>query len=145
MPKELTLQRKDFCGHLIINGFNATLAAKQAKYKGNEKTLAATGSRLLTIDKVQAEISRLLGENVALKTVEVEEIVQELRKLAFGKTVLPNNTDRLRALELLGRYKAMFTDKYQDAGQTSLPALTPVEQERYKLIAKNLSKPVKEA
>ncbi len=145
MPKELTLQRKDFCRHLIANGFNATLAAKQAKYKGNEKTLAATGSRLLTIDKVQAEINRLLGEDVALKTVEVEEIVQELRKLAFGKTVLPNNTDRLRALELLGRYKAMFTDKYQDTGQSSLPALTPVEQERYKLIAKNLSKPVKEA
>lgn len=135
MPKELNLQRKDFCRHLIANGFNATLAAKLAKYKGDDNTLAATGSRLLRIDKVQAEISRLLADNEELSTVEVEEIVAELRKLAFATAKL-NNTDKLRALELLGRYKAMFTDKYQDTGlQERQRQLTEAEQAEAKRIA----------
>lgn len=138
MPKtrELSLQRKDFCRHLVANGFNATLAAKLAKYKGNHATLAATGSRLLRIDKVQAEINRLLADIEELSTVEVEEIVQELRKLAFNRAVLLSNTDKLRALELLGRYKAMFTDKYQDTSRTDQQRqLTELEQAEARRLA----------
>lgn len=138
----LTDKQQAFCRE-YIKDFNATQAAIRAGY--SKKTAYSQGQRLLKNVVVKVEIGRLLAEIEAVSTVEIAEIVQELRKLAFSGTSYLNNTDKLRALELLGRYKAMFTDKYQDTGQTKLPALTPAEQERYKLLAKNLSKPAKEA
>lgn len=142
MPKELTDKQQAFCRE-YIKDFNATQAAKRAGY--SEKTAYSQGQRLLKKAEAKAEIIGLLAEIKAVDTVEVAEIIAELRKLAFSGVSFLNNADKLRALELLGRYKAMFTDKYQDTSQQEQPALTPEEQERYKLIARNLSKPAKEA
>jgi len=55
-------------------------------------------------------ISRLTSK-IELKTdVTISEIVSELKKLGFEDSTI-NKSDKLKALELLGKYKAMFTDK----------------------------------
>ena len=39
------------------------------------------------------------------------EVIAELRKYAFDRGHKATNSERLKALELLGKYKAMFTDR----------------------------------
>ncbi|MHC4690634.1 MAG: hypothetical protein ACYS5F_13505 [Planctomycetota bacterium] len=69
--------------------------------------------------------------------VEISEIVAELRSIAFTDG---SRTDKLRALELLGRYKAMFTDRFQNTTE-SHAQLTDEEQEQLREMAKELTKP----
>ena len=49
----------------------------------------------------------------AVCDVEVEEIIRGLREIAFpsGDTKV-NNSDRNRALELLGKYKSIFSERF---------------------------------
>ena len=54
---------------------------------------------------VEREKARILVKS----DIEVTEIVQELRKTVDELPV--NSSVRIKALELLGRYKAMFADK----------------------------------
>jgi len=54
--KVFTLQQRAFVDRLFECNFNATEAARQAGYQGDDRTLAVTGSRLLRNAKVLEEI-----------------------------------------------------------------------------------------
>ena len=61
---------------------------------------------------------------------ENEEIVQKLRQIAFSEQkegeIKSNTSDILRACELLGRYKSMFSDKTEHIVKTEpIPASGP--------------------
>jgi phage terminase small subunit len=101
-------KRKVFAAE-YVKDWNATQAAIRAGY--SLKTAYSQGQRLLKNVEVRAEIDRLSADIADQNDVEVREIIVGLRRIAFapeGPQV--NNSDRLRALELLGKYKAMFTD-----------------------------------
>lgn len=125
MPKELTNKQQAFCRE-YLKDFNATQAAKRAGY--SDKTSYSQGQRLLKKAEVKIEIAGLLSEIEAISTVEVAEIVAELRKLAFNRLGFLNNADKLRALELLGRYKAMFTDVHRETTEP-IPKRSEAEQQ----------------
>jgi len=109
MPK-LTDQQRNFCLLYVKNGFDQSAAAMQAGY--SEKNASSIASKLLNKVQVKAEIDRLCGQIEEKVTVEAAEIIQGLRKIAFApQSDRVNNSDRLRALELLGKYLALFSER----------------------------------
>jgi len=110
--------------------WNATQAAIRAGY--SPKTAYSQGQRLLKNVEVQAEIALLTAVIAEKIEIEVEQIVAELCKIAFAPAearVL--NSDKIRALELLGRHKKMFTDRTEHIVSASGPPIEPEERKKW--------------
>ncbi len=108
MPR-LTDQQKIFAAEYVRSGFDRQQACKLARY--SETTWESQACRLLKRPQIKAEIDRLLSTLWDEKdTVEATEIIKELRKIAFSPLKL-SNSDKIRALELLGKWKCMWTDQ----------------------------------
>ena len=94
--------------HYCQNGLNKTKALEAAgyskKYAGSSR-----GHALFDRGPVQAACSKLLSQSNELALVEVEEVVHALRELAFAEEGV-TNADRIRALDLLGRYLGMYRE-----------------------------------
>ncbi|MHC4256508.1 MAG: terminase small subunit [Planctomycetota bacterium] len=118
-----------------VKDYNATQAAIRAGYA--EKYADRQAYQLLEKTRVKEAIEARRQEISRKADVEISEIVAELRSIAFTDG---SRTDKLRALELLGRYKAMFTDRFQNTTE-SHAQLTDEEQEQLKEMAKELTKP----
>lgn len=154
MARELTPKQQIFVKEYLVD-LNATQAAIRAGY--SERTAKAQGSRLLT----DVDISHAIGEALKTKTEKldvsvdfvlkglvevVERCLQKKPVMEFdrverqmvqatdeqGREVWEfDSTGANRALELLGKYKQMFTDKVQHSGDVNLsgvlrvPNITP--------------------
>ena len=109
MPK-LTEQQKRFA-ESYMRTFDAGKAAIEAGY--SEASAPSQGSKLLRKTQVSAYIDQLSADIQEKTEVEVAEIIQALRKIAFAAPSQKISTsDRLRALELLGKTVALFTERY---------------------------------
>lgn len=97
-----------YCGECK---FNATKAAEKAGY--SPKTAYSIAGENLKKPEIIRAISEEIGNRAEKADVETAEIIAELRKLAFSGVLMFNNTDKLRALELLGKYKAIWVDRSQ--------------------------------
>ncbi len=75
----LTPKQQAFANEYLID-FNATRAAQRAGYSGDENTLAATGSRLIRIDKVDEAIRTRLSESA----MRADEVLMRLAEHARG-------------------------------------------------------------
>lgn len=127
--RELTAKQKAFIEELPKQQWNATKAAIAAGYA--PKGAAVMACRLLKHPRVSQDIEKRMGEIVEKTDVEVGEIVAALRKIAFGGKKA-TNSEQLKALDLLGRYKGMYTDKIEQRQTTDVLLLTETEwQERY--------------
>ena len=104
--------------------FNATQAAIRAGY--SPKGAGVMACRLLKNPRVSEEIAKRMGDIVEKTDVEVGEIVAALRKIAFGGKKA-TNSEQLKALDLLGRFKAMYTDRVQEE-QASLEVRLTYEE-----------------
>ena len=100
-----------------LKDLNATQAAIRAGY--SEKTACKQGSRLLTFVDIQEAIQEAQSAQATRSQITVDEVVTELRNLAFGAAESGNV--RARALELLGKHLGMFTDVVKHEGE--VPAL----------------------
>ena len=119
-PKDykLTGRQTLFAKHYVDKP-NATQAAIKAGYSSKGATVR--GCKLLAKDSIRAEIARLqaLGERKGQYTAEfVLQALQDILELALRKG---KEQTAIRALELLGRHKGLFTDA-KDAG-TAMPAI----------------------
>ena len=99
---ELTAKQKAFIEELPKNQWNGSCAAISAGYA--QKSAGVMACRLLKNPKIAAELEKRTAEIAEKTDVEVAEIVGALRKFAFGGKKA-TNTEQLRALELLGKYK----------------------------------------
>lgn len=102
-----------FADFYLINN-NAGEAYKQAYDPDGKKNLKRSGCytnghRLLNLEKVQEYLTDKRAEIKSDRMMEAGDILAEITKLATDPSVKPS--DRLRALELLGKNRAMFTDK----------------------------------
>jgi phage terminase small subunit len=121
---ELTARQKAFVEELPKNQWNGTRAAIAAGYA--EKSAHVRACRLLKNPRVTKELDRHRVEIAEKTDVEVAEIVVALRQIAFGGKKA-TNSEQLKALELLGKYKAMFVDRQQTEDAPS-----PIAKERRK-------------
>ncbi len=97
-----------FCQEYIID-FNATQAAIRAKYK--ESTAKQIGSENLSKPDIKKRISELINDFLGTEKDTLRmRVIKELSDIAFGE--YGKLTDRIKALELLGKYGALWTENY---------------------------------
>src|SRR5690349_9261225 len=119
-PTELTPQMFAFINYYMVL-LNGTEAARLAKYSGDDATLAATASRLLSNDKVAREIDRRLTEHA----MSANEVLARYTAIARGDIADVVNgvgaTDldeakRRGKSHLVKRYKVKVTNVTEYAG-----------------------------
>jgi phage terminase small subunit len=95
-----------------LKDFNATRAAKEAGY--SEKTAKEIGSQNLTKPEIRQAIEKYINETLDNDKMTLKrEIIDELRIIAFTRGEEVNETAKLKAIELLGKYMSMFQDRTQ--------------------------------
>lgn len=133
----MTDRQQKFADEYIID-CNATRAYKAAYPNVKKDSVAAqAGSRLLRNVKVAAYIEEKLAEISSQKTAKAQEVMEYLTSVMRGESESsvvvvegygegcseakiiekpPDEKERLKAAELLGRHYAMFTDKVKAEG-----------------------------
>ena len=108
---ELTAKQKAFIEQLPLNQWNGTQAAIAAGYSA--KSAGVMAHRLLKNPAIAEELDKRTAEIVEKTDVNVAEVIRELRKIGFAPpSHRVSNSDRLRALELLGKHLTMWSDKH---------------------------------
>jgi phage terminase small subunit len=97
--------------------FNATRAATMAGY--SEKTARAIASENLTKLYIKEAIEERLSKQHKKSEITAELVLSGIKEIAFKQNA--KETDRLRALELLGKYLKLFTDKIETKVETNEP------------------------
>ena len=133
----MTDRQQRFADEYIVD-CNATRAYKAA-YPNVKKdqTAAAAGTRLLRNVKVKAYIDEKLAEISSQKTAEAAEVMEYLTSVLRGQSKAsvvvvegygdgcseakiiekpPDEKERLKAAELLGKRYSLFTDKVDVGG-----------------------------
>ncbi len=121
---KLTTKQQLFCEFYIgaANG-NATEAARLAGYQGSDKTLRAIGSQNLT----KLNISQVCQERVNEVALSADKVLSELSEIAKADwqdfleirhdkdgeiiSATLKLSDKIKALELLGKYHKLFSDR----------------------------------
>lgn len=133
----MTDRQQKFADEYIID-CNASRAYKAAYPNVKKDTVArANGSRLLAKANIKAYIEEKLAEISSKKTAEATEVIEYLTSVMRGKSKAnvvvtelcgdgyseakvvekpPDEKERLKAAELLGKRYGLFTDKVDVAG-----------------------------
>ncbi len=108
--KEIKAKQKKFCLE-YLKDFNALRAARRAGY--SEASAKASSYLLLKDPSIRQYLKSLKIENVEKAQLTVEDVLSEIQAIAFAIAdgELIKTTDKLKALELLGRNLGMFSDK----------------------------------
>lgn len=117
-PYKLNAEQKAFCEYYIQTR-NATRSYEKAYgtdlgKEMNYNNCASSSSKLLKTDKIQNYIGSRLKELDVERMLDSKEIIMELNRIALEPAHKPS--DRLKALEMLGRANAMFTDVNKQEG-----------------------------
>ena len=137
----LTGKQTAFVEEYCINGQNGRQAAIKAKYGGKYCTnnyLDQIAHKLVSNDKVRAEINKKLSE------LQTKSIANRQQRQQFWTSVINNALigikttmgDRLKASELLGRSQADFTDNINQTDTQRQRELDEKEQQEAQEIAK---------
>lgn len=134
----MTKKQKRFAEEYLID-LNATQAAIRAEY--NKKTAYSQGQRLLKNVEVKAYISEQLEKISSEKTADAQEVMEYLTSVLRGESEseivvvvgqgegvstakridkAPDEKERLKAAELLGKYLGLFRDKLELSGALEL-------------------------
>lgn len=129
--KKLTAKQQRFCDEYLID-LNATQAAIRAGY--SQKTAKQIGQENLTKPDIKEYIEQRMAEKEAALIADQTEVMRYLTSVLRGQSVsevvvvegtgdgcseartmqkAPDEKERLKAAELLGKAHMMFTDKVQ--------------------------------
>lgn len=97
-----------------LKDFNGTRAYKEV-YGTDDKTSASNAWRLLRNADIQAEIQKQANKTLAEAEIDVAYIVNNIKEVTERCMKQDENgkfdaNNSLKGLELLGKYKAIFTD-----------------------------------
>ena len=111
----LTDKQKKFCeAYVLVNDMDAGQSLLDAGYTfgGNERTQAQNklhrANELLSSKKVQSYIDELRQRYTSDYVVDEMYVIKKLKNIAETGS---NENVQLKALELLGKSRSMFTDK----------------------------------
>ena len=116
---QLTEKQQLFCIE-YLKDFNATQSAIRAGY--SEDSAKQIGSENLSKPYLRKHIDSLIEETLnATKTELRKQVIDEIKTIAFdtgelitdskGETIGVRNADKIKALELLGKYATLFENK----------------------------------
>lgn len=135
---KMTAKMQRFCDEYLID-LNATQAAIRAGY--SEKTARTIAAENLTKPDIQAYISERMAEKDAQLIADQDEVLKYLTKVLRGQSQsevivvegcgdgcseartmqkAPDEKERLRAAELLGKRYGLYTDKVEADVETEL-------------------------
>jgi phage terminase small subunit len=109
----LTKKQALFCQEYAID-LNGKQAAIRAGYSA--KTAEQQASRLLSKSKLKKVLDKIMSEQSERLELRADAILAELMEIAFVKIEkdgVCKLNDKIRALELLGKHKKLFTDKVE--------------------------------
>lgn len=137
----MTDNQRRFCDEYLID-CNATRAYKAAYPRiKNDNVAKSAGNRLLTFVDIKEYIQTRLDEMASAKVATAEEVIQYLTSVMRGESNSevvvvtgdgdgyssaervkknPDEKERLKAAELLGKRYGLFTDKVNVAGTTKV-------------------------
>jgi phage terminase small subunit len=103
----LNERQNKFCLE-YLKDFNATQAAKRAGY--SERSAKVTAAKMLTNANLLKRIDELKMKQVKKSELKIDAIIKELMKIGFAKVDGDKikTCDKLKALEMLGKYLGMF-------------------------------------
>lgn len=109
----LTDRQRQFVEEYLVD-LNATQAAIRAGY--SQKTAEQLGYQLLQKPLVQAEIQAAMERRAKRTGITQDRVVEELGKVAFAEAADGSDSElkysnKLRALELLGKHLGLFDSK----------------------------------
>ena len=104
----LTELQTRFCAE-YLRDLNARAAAERAGYSPSFAQKAA--AREIKKPELHAELTRLRAERTNRTQISIDEVVRRLLRLADRSEAEGELNTSVRALELLGKHLAMFTDK----------------------------------
>lgn len=134
LKRTLNIREDRFCLAVANTGnkYKAfDIAGYEAKTQGSK---AACVSRLLKRPEIKERIKEITAELMLVHGVTEDRILANLADIAFNKGNA--KADRNRALELLGKSKAMFTDNINQTDTQRQRELDEKEQEECEEIAK---------
>jgi len=102
VDKKLTLKQERFCAEYVID-LNAKQAAIRAGY--SEKGAKENASRMLTYDNVKKEVEKLQSEVGARNEITADFVLNGIKDIALDGE---QETNRLRAFEMLGKYAGIY-------------------------------------
>lgn len=135
---KMTAKMQRFCDEYLID-LNATQAAIRAGY--SEKTARTIAAENLTKPDIQAYISQRMAEKDAALIADQDEVLKYLTKVLRGQSQsevivvegcgdgcsearamqkAPDEKERLRAAELLGKRYGLYTEKVEADVETEL-------------------------
>lgn len=137
----MTDNQRKFCDEYLID-CNATRAYKAAYPRiKNDNVAKSAGNRLLTFVDIKENIQTRLDEMASAKVATAEEVIRYLTSVMRGESDSevvvvtgdgdgyssaekvkknPDEKERLKAAELLGKRYGLFTDKVNVAGTTKV-------------------------
>lgn len=130
ITKKLTLKQQRFVDEYIISG-NATQAAIKAGY--SKKTANRIATENLSKPVIKTAIDKRNAEIQSEKTMDMQEVMELLASIARGETTeetvtnkgdvietATRNSDKLKALELIGKRFGAWNDKKEISGNLDI-------------------------
>jgi len=130
---DLTDKQRLFC-HEYLKDLNGTQSAIRAGY--SENTATEIASENLTKPNIVKYLEKLKNEKFSKVNIEVDDILQDIIDTRKSAAEQDKHSDRLKANELLGKYKKMWTDKVDNSfiGKDGQPTDPHIQEVRISLI-----------
>jgi phage terminase small subunit len=120
MEQKLSTKQQLFVDEYCTD-FNATQAAIRAGY--SQKAARQIGADNMAKTYIKQAIDEKLRIKSEKTEITAELVLNGIREIAFKQSA--KETDRLRAMELLGKYLKLFTDKIEQ--ETKVTTNEPIK------------------
>lgn len=107
----MTDKQKRFCEEYLVD-LNATQAALRAGYSA--KTSYSIGDENLRKPEIREYLRGLMERRSEETGITAEDVIRELNTVAMTETEI-KGSDKMKALELLGRHLGMFSERSETA------------------------------
>ena len=105
--RDMTEKQKRFCEEYLVD-LNETQAAVRAGY--SEKTAYSIGSENLKKPEIKKYLQELRLKQSERTGLTADDVINELREIAFTDGVEISGKEKIKALELLGKHLGIFTE-----------------------------------
>lgn len=117
MNGKLSPRRRKFVHEYVKNGFNGVQAIYAAGYKSGYNSACTEAWRLLR----NAEVSKAVEDHIKKSQMSAEDVLNELSEVARAEVDI-DASQKMKALELVGKYHKLFTDRVETEDKTRSPA-----------------------
>lgn len=150
MAKGVLTEKQKLFAEEYLKDLNATRAYKEIYKVKKDETAKVNGCRLLTNANLQIYIKGLIDNIHNDKIATAEEVMEYLTKVLRGESEseivvvegtgdgcssarrlqkAPDEKERTKAAELLGRRYGMFTDNFKTGGVVSVQIINDLEED----------------